>query len=51
MISNVLDTEGNTLERNELKDHYKLDSVNFLDYLRLSRVVKRFMKMYKVGNY
>ena len=51
MISDVLDTEGNILERNELKDHYKLDSVNFLDYLRLSRAVKGFIKMYKIGNY
>ena len=51
MISDALDTEENILERNELKDHYKLDSVNFLDYLRLSRAVKGFIKMYKIGNY
>ena len=48
MISDVLDTEENILERNELKDHYKLDSVNFLDYLRLSRAVKGFIKCIKL---
>ena len=48
MISDVLDTEGNILERNKLKDHYKLDSANFLDYLRLSRVVKVFIKIIKL---
>ena len=47
MISDVLVTDGNILERNELKDHSKLDSVNFLDYLRLSRAVKGFIK---IGN-
>ena len=29
MISDVLDTEENILQRNELEDHYKLDSVSF----------------------
>ena len=48
MISDVLDTEGNILERNELKDHFKLDSVNFLAYLRLSKVVKGFLKCIKL---
>ena len=48
IISDVLDREGNILERNKLKDHYKLDSANFLDYLRLSRVVKVFIKIIKL---
>ena len=51
MICDVLDTEGNILERYELKDHHKFYSANFLDYLRLSRAVKGFIKMYKIGNY
>ena len=44
MISDVLDTVGNIPERNELKDHYKLDPFNFVDYLRLSRAAKRVYK-------
>ena len=44
MISDVLDTVGNIPERNELKDHYKLDPFNFVDYLRLSRAAKGFIK-------
>ena len=44
IISDILDKEGNILAMNDLKERYNLDSVNFLDYLRLSRVVKGFTK-------
>ena len=43
MISDVIDNEGKVLTIQKLKDHYNLESLNFLDYLRLSTVVRKFI--------
>ena len=43
MISDVIDSEGKVLTIQKLKDHYNLESLNFLDYLRLSTVVRKFI--------
>ena len=49
-ISDVLDKEGKILTHQVIKDHYNLDSFNFLDYIRLSTVVSEFTKRYKIGD-
>ena len=51
MISDVIDNEGKVLTIQKLKDHYNLESLNFLDYLRLSTVVRKFINKHKHGEY
>ena len=49
LISDVIDNEGKVLTSQKLKDHYNLDSLNFLDYLRLCTVVRKFINEHKYG--
>ena len=51
MISDIIDNEGKVLTSQKLKDRYNLDSLNFLDYLRLSTVVHKFINKHKHGDY
>ena len=51
LISDVIDNEGKVLTSQKLKDHYNLDSLNFLDYLRLWTVVRKFINEHKHGEF
>ena len=51
LISDVIDNEAKVLTSQKLKDHYNLDSLKFLDYLRLCTVVRKFINEYKHGEF
>ena len=51
LISDVIDNEGKVLTSQKLKDHYNLDSFNFLNYLRLCTVVRKFINEHKHGEF
>ena len=51
MISDVIDNEGKVLTSKKLKNHYNLDSLNFLEYLHLSTVVRKFINEHKQGEF
>ena len=51
MVSDVIDSEGKILTSQMLKNHYNLDSLNFLEYIRLSTAVSKFIKKTKNGEF
>ena len=51
MITDVIDNEGKVLTSQKLKGHYNLDSINFLDYLRISTIVCKFIDEHKHGEF
>ena len=51
LISDVIDNEGKVVTSQKLNDHYNLDSLNFLDYLCLCTVVRKFINEHKHGEF
>ena len=51
MITDVIDNEGKVLTSQKLKGHYNLDLINFLDYLHISTVVRKFINEHKHGEF
>ena len=51
IISDVIENEGKVLTSQKLKIHYNLDSLNCLDDLRLSAVVRKVIIEHKHGEF
>ena len=51
MVSDAIDSKGNILESQKLKDHYQFESLNFLDYLRLKMTVRNFIDQHQFGEF
>ena len=43
--------EGKVLTSQKLKDHYNLDSLNFLDYIYVSTIVRQLINEHKHGEF